>query len=274
MYHLQISSSSLTAVLILGSVGMLVLTMGLVSFLVMHQRRVLRFNKEMQEVEVAHQRTLLEASVRLQEEERQRIAADLHDDAGPLLATVRLYLNENLVNLDKASQIQSVFQAKQIIDDTILLIRNMSHNLMPPTLKNFGLESAVADLFQKITGSGSINASCRFHDYKERLKEEKELILFRIIQELINNIIKHSNSSFIHLTQNIQEDKFFIRLHHDGKGILQADFDRLNKASTGLGLKNISSRMSLINGKILFEKDISQTYYKVTMELPNQQPFA
>lgn len=271
MYHLQLSGASLTAILILGSIGMLVLTGGVVFFFVSHQRRIARFDKEMQEVEAAHQRTLLEASVRLQEEERQRIAADLHDDAGPLLATVRLYLNENLVNQDKASQLQSVFQAKQIIDDTILLIRNMSHNLMPPTLKNFGLESAVTDLFQKITGSGSINASCRFHDYKDRVQEEKELILFRIIQELINNIIKHSSSSFIHLTQNIQADKFFIRLHHDGKGILQDDFDRLTKSNSGLGLKNITSRIALIGAKILFEKDISQTYYKVTIEMAKEK---
>jgi two-component system, NarL family, sensor kinase len=274
MFHLQISASSLTTVLILGSVGMVVLTGGLITFLVMHQRRVLRFNKDLQEMEAAHQKVLLEASVRLQEEERQRLAADLHDDAGPLLATVRLYLNENLVNQDKASQLQSVFQAKQIVDDTILLIRNMSHNLMPPTLKNFGLESAVTDLFQKISGSGAINASCRFHDYKERLKEEKELTLFRIIQELINNIIKHSNSSFIHLTQNMQDDKFFLRIHHDGKGIIQSDFERLTKSNTGLGLKNITSRLSLIKGSIVFEKDISQTYYKATIELPKDDPFA
>jgi signal transduction histidine kinase len=86
------------------------------------------------------------------------LQADLHDDAGPLLATARLYLNENLVNLDKTTQLQSIYNAKQIIDDTIQLIRNISHSLMPPTLKNFGLESAVNDLFQKISGSGSMNA--------------------------------------------------------------------------------------------------------------------
>src|SRR5205085_11195341 len=105
------------------------------------------------------QKILLNASIRLQEEERQRLAADLHDDAGPLLATARLYMSENLVELDKATQLQSIFQARQILDDTIQLIRNMSHSLMPPTLKNFGLESALNDTFQKLNGSGAINAS-------------------------------------------------------------------------------------------------------------------
>src|SRR5207245_6682268 len=130
------------------------------------------------------------AFIHLPEKERQRLVADLYDDASPLLATARLYLNENLVNLDKASQLQSIYQARQILDDTIQLIRNISHSLMPPTLKNFGLESAVNDLFQKISGSGTINASSRFHEYKERLKPEKELIVFRVVQELINNILK------------------------------------------------------------------------------------
>ena len=139
---------------------------------------------------------------------------------------------------------------------------------MPPTLKNFGLESAINDLFQKISGTGSINASCRFHDYRQRLRPEQELLIFRVVQELVNNILKHSNSSFIHLTQNYNEDKFYLRLHHDGRGITQQDFEKMNKSSLGLGLKNIQSRMKVLHGSINFEKDLSQTYYKVTMEVP------
>lgn len=274
MFFLQATTkTSLTTILYLGTLGMAILCAGLIVFFILHQRRVRKFNQKIHDMEKEQQRILLNASIKMQEEERQRLAADLHDDAGPLLATVRLYLNENLVNHDKATQIQSIFQARQIVDDTIQLIRNISHNLMPPTLKNFGLESAINDLFQKISGSGTINASCRFHEYKERLKEEKELIVFRVVQELINNILKHSNSSFIHLTQNIHTEKFYLRIHHDGRGIVQADFDKLNKSNVGLGLKNITSRLRLLNGSIIFEKDISQTYYKITIELPKDEPF-
>jgi two-component system NarL family sensor kinase len=259
--------SSVSLVLFFGTIGMLALTIGLIVFIIFHQRKVIRYQLRLQRMEQDQQKLLLNASIRLQEEERQRIAADLHDDAGPLLATARLYLNENLVNLDKTTQLQSIYNAKQIIDDTIQLIRNISHSLMPPTLKNFGLESAVNDLFQKISGSGSMNASSRFHDYRERLQAETELIIFRVIQELVNNILKHSNASFIHLTQNTSGNKFFIRLHHDGRGITQNDFNKLNKSNVGLGLKNIQSRLKVLHGKIFFEKDMSQTYYKVTIEL-------
>jgi signal transduction histidine kinase len=263
--------SNVSLVLYFGTIGMLALTIGLIVFIIFHQRKVIRYQMRLQRMEQDQQKLLLNASIRLQEEERQRIAADLHDDAGPLLATARLYLNENLVNLDKTTQLQSIYNAKQIIDDTIQLIRNISHSLMPPTLKNFGLESAVNDLFQKISGSGSMNASSRFHDYRERLQAENELIIFRVIQELVNNILKHSNASFIHLTQNTSGEKFFIRLHHDGRGITQNDFNKLNKSNVGLGLKNIQSRLKVLHGKIFFEKDMSQTYYKVTIELIKEE---
>ena len=275
MFLLQATntSSPISTVLFLGTLGMLVLTIGLIMFIIFHQRKVIRYQMKLQHMEQEQQQILLKASIHLQEEERQRIAADLHDDAGPLLATARLYFNENLVNQDKGTQLQSIYQARQILDDTIQLIRNISHSLMPPTLKNFGLESAINDMAQKISGSGSINASSRFHDYKERLKQEKELIVFRVVQELINNILKHSNSSFIHLTQNTHGDNFLLRIHHDGRGIVQSDFEKLNKSSIGLGLKNISSRLRVVKGSIFFEKDSSQTYYKVTIEIPKDDPY-
>ncbi len=273
MYLLQATKEGISLVLFMGTLGMLVLTIGLILFIIFHQRKVIRYQLRLQQMEQQQQQILLNASIRLQEEERQRLAADLHDDAGPLLATARLYLNENLVNQDKATQLQSIYQARQILDDTIQLIRNISHSLMPPTLKNFGLESAINDMFQKISGSGQINASSRFHEYKDRLKPEKELIVYRVLQELVNNILKHSNSSFIHLTQNIQNGSCLLRLHHDGRGIVQTDFEKLNKSNIGLGLKNISSRLKVAHGNILFEKDASQTYYKVTIEIPNDDPY-
>ena len=241
-----------SSVLILGTLGMFFMAITLVSIVVFHQRRVIRFNKQIQKMEEEKQQMLLRASIQFQEEERQRIAADLHDDAGPLLATARLYLNENLIHQEPALQLQSIFSAKQIIDDSIQLIRNISHSLMPPTLKNFGLEAAIKDLFEKINGSGVINSSARFHDNRQRLSDEQELLVFRVLQELVTNIIKHSSAGFIHLTQNAQGNVVFFRIHHDGKGILQQDFEKMEQGSGGLGLKNIQSQNPGIKRKNLF----------------------
>lgn len=273
MVWLQVAGSPevsypFTPMIFIGTLGMLLLAIALVVFIVFHQRKVIKYQMQLQKMEEEQQKILLNASIRWQEEERQRIAADLHDDAGPLLATARLYLNENLLKQDMSTQLQSIYNAKQIIDDTIQLIRNISHSLMPPTLKNFGLESAVNDLFQKISGTGAINASSRFHDYRQRLVPEQELLVFRVVQELINNVLKHSNASFMHITQNIQDGRFYLRLHHDGRGITQDDFQKMNKSSLGLGLKNIQSRIKVLQGNITFEKDISQTYFKITIDIP------
>ncbi len=268
MYFLQANSSGISQLMLIGTLGMLTLAIGIIVFVIFHQRKVIRYQVQMKQLEAEKQQILLKASIRFQEEERQRIAADLHDDAGPLLATARLYLNENLVNLEKPQQLQNIISAKQIIDDAIGLIRNISHSLMPPTLKNFGLESATTDLFQKISGSGIINASARFHDYRERLKVDQELLVFRVVQELVNNVLKHSNAGFIHLTQNCSGNNLYLRIHHDGKGIVQSEFEKLNESATGLGLKNIASRIKVLNGRIFYEIDPSQTYYKVTVEVP------
>ena len=271
MFFLQDQTAfTFNSVLVLGTLGMLFMAVMLVSIVVFHQRKVIRFNKKIQKMEEERQQMLLRASIQFQEEERQRIAADLHDDAGPLLATARLYLNENLIHQEPAVQLQAIFSAKQIIDDSIQLIRNISHSLMPPTLKNFGLEAAIKDLFEKINGSGVINASARFHDNRQRLNDEQELLIFRILQELVTNIIKHSSAGFIHLTQNAQENIVYFRIHHDGKGILQKDFEKMEHDSTGLGLKNIQSRIRVLKGKIFFEIDNTHTYYKVTIEVPRE----
>ncbi|MFY7880561.1 MAG: sensor histidine kinase [Lacibacter sp.] len=269
MFLLQaLQSGNVTYVVYFGTFGMLFLAVGLIVFIVFHQRKVIYYQLRMRNMQADHQRILLQASLNSQEEERQRLAADLHDDAGPLLATVRLYLNENLIHQDPATQLQSIYNAKQIVDDTIQLIRNISHSLIPPTLKNFGLESAMADLIQKINGAGSIHASCRFHDYTRRIKLEQELSVFRILQELINNILKHSHSSFIHVTQNKTEDHIYLRVHHDGEGLTQTEYEKLRDVPTGLGLKNIHSRIRILNSRIYFDKDATNTYFKITIELP------
>jgi signal transduction histidine kinase len=177
MFILQAANSTPVTVFFLGTIGMLVLTIGLVIFIVMHQKKVQRFQQKFQQMEIEQQKMMLNASIKMQEEERQRLAADLHDDAGPLLATARLYLNENLVNQDKVNQLQSIFQARQIIDDTIQLIRNISHDLMPPTLKNFGLALRFPKYSRKIRfdkkPEDSTTSSELIELYKRQVKQNK-----------------------------------------------------------------------------------------------------
>lgn len=271
MFFLETSPSGSSSMLfvLLGTAGMLTLAIGMIVFIIFHQRRVIRYQIEFQKMEEMQQQMLLTASIRMQDEERQRLAADLHDDAGPLLATARLYLNDNLVNQEKEVQTEHISGAKSIIDDTIQLIRNISHSLMPPTLKNFGLESAMNDSLNKIGAAGSISTSCQFFDYSERLDLEKEQIIYRVMQELLNNILKHSRANFINVSQDISGEIFCLHLKHDGKGLTQEIYETQTKSSGGLGLKNIQSRLKVLEGRINFEKDEIQNEYKVTIEIPH-----
>lgn len=262
--------SGISSTLLFGTITMLFLAITLIIFIIFHQRKVIRYQLTMQEMEAEQQEILLRASLKMQEEERQRIAADLHDDAGPMLATARLYLTENMVNLDKPSQLQSISTARHIIDDAIQLIRNISHSLMPPILKDFGLEDAVIDFFQKLNGAGSFSAKCHFYNYQTRFIAEKELIVFRVIQELVNNILKHSQSSFVKLTEHDNNENITIKIEHDGKGLTQEDYIKKSKSSVGLGLKNIQSRLKVIHGDIFFETNSSLTSYTVVIDIPKE----
>jgi two-component system, NarL family, sensor kinase len=268
MFFLQAFNFFSASPIVMGSAAMVILAVGIIVMVTKNQRNVITFDKVIQYKDQEKETALLQASIRFQEEERNRIAADLHDDAGPLLATVRLYLNENFVNLEKGAQLQAIYSAKQIIDEAIGLIRNISHKLMPPTLKNFGLETATEDLFSKIHGSGVITTSCRFIDYEKRLTAANEMLTFRILQELVNNILKHSNASFIHFIQNKDESGHFMRINHNGKGITQTEFDHLSYHGKGLGLKNIDSRIRVLGGRVGFDVDYDNDIYKVTLSIP------
>src|SRR5215212_2171398 len=117
MYFLQGSSNAtgISGPLFFGTLGMFLMAIGIVVFVIFHQRKVIRYQMQMKKLEDEKQQMLLQASIRFQEEERQRIAADLHDDAGPLLATARLYLNENLIHQEPAIQLQSIFIPSKLL---------------------------------------------------------------------------------------------------------------------------------------------------------------
>ncbi len=268
IFFLQIKTVGDAAPGVTSTIVVLSLGLVLVVFAVYFQVIKVKNFKTLQKVEQKNKENLLKASIESQETERRRISADLHDDAGPLLATVRLYMTERFVDQPKAEQLQTIFSAKQIIDEAIKLIRNISHTLSPPTLKNFGLEVACVDLMDKINNSGRMRASANFLDYKDKLTEENEMLAFRIVQEVVSNILKHSEAGFIQLSQNTEGTGMFIRINHDGRGLTQKNYDYMLFNSKGLGLKNIDNRTRLLGGKISYGYDPSISFYKITLDIP------
>jgi two-component system NarL family sensor kinase len=247
---------------------LLLLVAVLLFVLFFYQKRIKSFNTKLLALEKKQQQLLLDASLRYQEEERKKLSANLHDDAGPLLATARLYLNDQLLEQDKATQAKTIAMTRSILDEAIGLVRSISHDLIPPTLKNFGLHSAINDLIKKINGAGVVTASASFTSYDKRYNEEKEMIIYRIVLELLNNILKHSQASFIDIEQHWHQQQYRLLISHDGNGLTQQIFDRLNNQPEGMGLKNIAGRIRLLEGSIHFEKEPVKNIYAIKISIP------
>ena len=113
-----------------------------------------------------------------------------------------------------------------------------------------------------------MNASCRFHDYRERLHPDQELIIFRVIQELINNILNIVIPALSILLKTLAVTNCISECIMMAGDLTQADFEKLNKSTVGSWIEKYPEPAKLLHGRIFFEKDMSQTYYKVTIEVP------
>lgn len=234
----------------IATVGMLLLAIAIVVFVMIYQKRMLREQLKRQQLESAYQQRMLEAALASQEEERKRVAADLHDSVGAMLSTIRLSLHA-IVRQETASA-NTIGQTKYMLDETIETVRRISRDLMPASLEKFGLSQAVQDLCERINSVSSIK--CSFHENGANLplEKSKEILVYRIVQELANNAIKHAQASRIEITLNWMMNQLHMVVQDDGIG-----FDFLAKKADShksLGLYNIENRARLLQAQLNFEK--------------------
>ncbi len=187
----------------------------------------------------------LHTIIATQEEERKRISRDLHDDVGTKLSALKLFLS-SLKNSVEKKQYQQADQladnSENLINQTIKDVRNMLLNLSPGILEEFGFTTAIESLVNKINQTNTIHFDLSVFGMNENLKIEYQLALYRITQELINNVLKHSNAKRVSLQIGYRDEKIIIMIEDDGKG-----FD-LNQHKDGYGLKNLEARTKLLNG--------------------------
>ncbi len=184
------------------------------------------------------------AEINTLEKERTRIAADLHDDLGPMLSSVKLLIN-NLDQLPYQDQ-QSIDKANDYIDAILAQLRGISNDLMPQALLRKGLVTAVEDFINDNNEKGKMQIGFR-SDAGLPLTSDQDVHLYRIIHEVIHNAEKHAGASGMHIDLNSVTDKLVLKLKDNGRG-----FDPKNPAFTqkGLGLKNILSRVETMNGEL------------------------
>ena len=196
---------NVTTVVILGTLAMLVLAVTIVAFVFVYQKKLIQRDLKIQKLKAEYQKELLKATIQAQEKERKRISQDLHDDIGAMLSTIRLSINGMVKGLSLSEQqVGKVQNTKSLIDETVRNVRRISHDLLPATLEEFGLSHALEQLFKKIETNTNLEVEYQLDHDLPKLDKAKELALYRITQELCNNIIKHANASSIEawLTRN------------------------------------------------------------------------
>lgn len=182
-----------------------------------------------------------------QEEERKRVATELHDGIGVLLSSVKL----QFTNIEeKLPEKRELFQrATNLLEKASGDIRRISHNLMPGNLVRFGLFDALEDLFDTLGESDSMEAKIQIEGSDERLPENHEIMIYRIVQELINNTLKHGQASGITMLINNTEESVSLNYSDDGVGFVPEEL----KESGSLGLKSIQSRVDFLEGAMRIE---------------------
>jgi len=206
-------------------------------------------------VKSEHEKRLLQkeaytAVVNAEEGERKRIAMELHDGLGQLLSAARLNVSvlEDIAGEEDKIVVEN---AESLIDQAITDLRNISHNLMPSALIRLGLIPALNDMAAKINSGKQLKVIIQTSGIDQRLQEDFEIALYRVVQEAVNNIMKHAGASTITINLHKEDETLKLDIADDGKGMPE----NAVKNSKGLGWEDIRSRVSLFNGNMKLYSD-------------------
>lgn len=241
--------------IIIGSVIALALLLAIVGLLFYRKKQVER--KAELDAEIAAQKEIrTKAILEAEEKERRRIAQDLHDGVGQLLSAAKL----NLSNLDakfpakNADQEAAMHNALSLLDDSVKEVRTVSHNMMPNTLIKLGLASAIREFITKLGNAPTLKVDLEIVGLDNRVDNQVETVLYRVIQEIVNNIIKHAKASQISMQLVRHETELNVMIEDNGVGF---DTSGINDFE-GLGLKGIKTRIELLNGTVHFDSAIGR----------------
>lgn len=191
------------------------------------------------------EKEIFNSEIRSEERERERFAKELHDGLGPILSTCKIYLHTLKEMLsDKAEQLRISNRSLDLLDDALSSIKEISNNLSPHVLRNFGLVQAIIAFTHNLENISGINFEVHYN-YDERLNELIEFTAYRILTELINNSIKHSEATLIVIDIILEKPNLKISYSDNGKGF---NLEKTKKMNKGFGLRNIENRVNRLNG--------------------------
>lgn len=202
-----------------------------------NQRKI----KELEdEIKIASMHSVIEG----QEIERERIAKELHDSLGGLLSTIKLQI-DNAKTAPKTNHNGVFSRAHELLDTAVEEVRTISRNLQPVSLKKLGLVAAIKDLINRFEGENIPEVYFQYYDVPTQMNKMVSLSVYRIIQELLNNSLKHAKAKEILIQINSEDDDLVIQYEDDGIG-----YDQTQIPKKGMGLENIKSRVNYLHGSL------------------------
>ncbi|MBS1585101.1 MAG: sensor histidine kinase [Bacteroidetes bacterium] len=220
----------------------IVALLGILIFWLIYNRSRIQQQNQMREEILRQQQLRAKAVMDAEEMERQRIARELHDGVGQLLAATR----RNIVQLQPPPPADS--DPLSLIDESIREVRQLSHQMMPPSLRNKSLRSAIEELAARLSQGGALKVATEFIEADSlQTSPEVTLMLYRILQEISANTIKHAGATTINIELVNHDTELTLMVYDDGKGF---DKQEVMAAGGGLGLKNIEARVAYINGSL------------------------
>jgi len=242
--------TSIFSAVLITSIVLAVVLIYFIITIVRHQRR----NQQLYKLKILAEITTLE-------NERARIAADLHDELGPILSAVKFKIN----SLDIHSEDDQVIldKSNKNIDDIIRRMREISNDLLPNTLLRKGLIASLEESIDNLKKTNTLDIIFIHHEVPD-LTKEKAISIYRIIQEIIHNTIKHANASELKIEFTINKRNLVILTEDNGKGF---DYIQQSKENAGLGLRNLLSRTDVLGGNMYIESRTAKGT-KYTFEIP------
>jgi len=210
------------------------------------------------------ERAMMSAVLKGQEQERKRLGAELHDGIGQILSAISLDVSQAsalAANTDRSQLISELDQLGSKVQTAIKEVRNISHDLMPDVLESFGLKEALKQTCSSLHKRAGIKVKFEHVDLQSKYDSTMELNIFRITQELLNNIQKHSASANVFVSLMDHGDSISLTVEDDGIG-----FDP-NKDSSGIGLRNVASRVKTLGGQMDVESS-KESGTLINIEIP------
>jgi signal transduction histidine kinase len=228
--------------ILIASFILLLLTLGF-----LYNRHRLRQRNRYQKELNLQQNELFNAVSLAQEQERKRIAQDLHDSLGSVLSAAKLKMAEVKDNRPELVADEKFLSGIGLLDEASSELRNISHNIMPATLSKLGLVPALKNLTEKISSHKGVHVLFFAHDFDHRINEQTEISVYRIILELINNVVKHAQATKATVQLVKYPDYINITVEDNGKGF---DITKATDEKTGIGLGSVAARVEYLKGKM------------------------